>query len=172
MMNSNVVLVNEHDDEVGLMPKLEAHEKGLLHRAFSVFVFNTDGNLLLQKRADSKYHSAGLWSNTCCSHPYPGEDAVEGATRRLQEEMGLTAKLRFVYSFIYKAELQNGLTEHELDHIFFGISDQAPVPDATEVSDYKYISPRELAKDLIAHPDNYTEWLKICFSELIEKVKI
>jgi isopentenyl-diphosphate delta-isomerase len=171
-MNSNVVLVNERDDEIGLMPKLEAHEKGVLHRAFSVFVFNSDGNLLLQKRADSKYHSAGLWSNTCCSHPYPGEDVQAGATRRLNEEMGITANLYFVHSFIYKAELENGLTEHELDHIFFAISDKPPVLDATEVSDYKYVSPRELAKDLLVNPGMYTEWLKICFSDLIKKIKI
>jgi isopentenyl-diphosphate delta-isomerase len=171
-MNSNVVLVNEHDDEVGLMPKLEAHEKGLLHRAFSVFVFNSDGNLLLQKRADSKYHSAGLWSNTCCSHPYPGEEVMAGATRRLKEEMGFTADLKFIYSFIYKAALENSLTEHELDHVFFAISDLKPVPNPEEVSDYKYVSPRALAKDLKTNPGAYTEWLKICFSELIERVKI
>ena len=123
MSDDKVILVDKNDNQVGLMPKLEAHEKGLLHRAFSVFIFNNEYKLLLQKRATSKYHSGGLWTNTCCSHPREGEDISEAANRRLFEEMGIKTSLRKVYDFIYKAELDNGLTENEFDHVFYGVYD-------------------------------------------------
>lgn len=168
--NDEVVLVNEQDEEIGFMPKLEAHQKGVLHRAFSVFIFNTNGEILLQQRALGKYHSEGLWSNTCCSHPLPHESTASGAVRRLQEEMGIQTSLSFLYSFLYKAELDNGLTEHELDHIFWGISDKEPIINTAEVSNYKYISVNDLINDLEENPDKYTEWLKICFNEVADKI--
>ena len=171
LMNDEVVLVNEHDDEIGFMPKLEAHQKGSLHRAFSVFIFNSKGELLLQQRALGKYHSEGLWSNTCCSHPLPNEATSSAAVRRLQEEMGLQASLEFLYSFLYKAELENGLTEHELDHVFWGVSDHEPIINTSEVSNFKYISIEDLATDLKKNPSKYTEWLKICFEEVMQKIK-
>ncbi|WP_149240451.1 isopentenyl-diphosphate Delta-isomerase [Dyadobacter sp. 32] len=169
-MDDHVVLVNEQDDQIGLMQKLEVHQKGILHRAFSVFIFNSNHELLLQQRALGKYHSEGLWSNTCCSHPLPGETTAEAAVRRLDEEMGITAPLNFLYSFIYNAELDNGLTEHELDHVFWGMSDDLPVINTTEVGNYKYIAISELQKDLLENPDRYTEWLKICFEGVAAKI--
>ena len=123
MPEEKVILVDKNDNQVGLMPKLEAHEKGVLHRAFSIFIFNSKYELLLQKRASSKYHSGGLWTNTCCSHPREGEDTLDAANRRLDEEMGIKTSLRKVYDFIYKAELDNQLTEHEFDHVFYGVFD-------------------------------------------------
>jgi len=168
--NDEVILVNEQDEEIGFMSKLEAHQKGVLHRAFSVFIFNTNGEILLQQRALGKYHSEGLWSNTCCSHPLPHESAASGAVRRLQEEMGIQASLSFLYSFLYKAELDNGLTEHELDYIFWGISDNEPIINTSEVSNYKYISVNDLKTDLQENPEKYTEWLKICFNEVADKI--
>ena len=171
-LNTDVVLVNEHDDEIGFMPKLEAHQKGALHRAFSVFIFNSKGELLLQQRALGKYHSEGLWSNTCCSHPLPNEATASAAVRRLQEEMGLQSTLNFVFSFLYKAELDNGLTEHELDHVFWAVSDHEPIINTSEVSNFKYIDPDFLRTDMQQHPNRYTEWLKICFDEVMEKIKL
>lgn len=169
-MNDHVVLVNEQDDQIGLMQKLEVHQKGILHRAFSVFIFNSNHELLLQQRALGKYHSEGLWSNTCCSHPLPGEKTADAAVRRLNEEMGIVAPLNFLYSFIYNAELDNGLTEHELDHVFWGMSDDLPVINKAEVGNYKYISLPELQKDMLEYPDNYTEWLKICLAGVAAKI--
>lgn len=169
-MDDHVVLVNEQDDQIGLMQKLEVHQKGILHRAFSVFIFNSNHELLLQQRALGKYHSEGLWSNTCCSHPLPGEKTADAAVRRLNEEMGIVAPLNFLYSFIYNAELDNGLTEHELDHVFWGMSDDLPVINKAEVGNYKYISLPELQKDMLEYPDNYTEWLKICFEGVAAKI--
>ena len=171
-LNTDVVLVNEHDDEIGFMPKLEAHQKGALHRAFSVFIFNSKGELLLQQRALGKYHSEGLWSNTCCSHPLPNEATASAAVRRLQEEMGLQSTLNFVFSFLYKAELDNGLTEHELDHVFWAVSDHEPIINTSEVSNFKYVDPDFLRTDMQQHPNRYTEWLKICFDEVMEKIKL
>ena len=170
-VHDDVVLVNEHDDEIGFMPKLEAHQKGVLHRAFSVFIFNSKGEVLLQQRAFGKYHSEGLWSNTCCSHPLPHESTASGAMRRLQEEMGLQAPLTFLYSFLYKVDLENGLTEHELDHVFWGTSDHEPIINTAEASNYKYVSVEDLKADLKHNPNRYTEWLKICFEDVIEKLR-
>lgn len=171
-LHDDVILVNEHDDEIGYMPKLEAHQKGVLHRAFSVFVFNTKGEILLQQRALGKYHSEGLWSNTCCSHPLPHESTHSGAVRRLQEEMGLQTSLTFLYSFLYHAKLDNELTEHELDHVFWGISDHEPIINTSEVSNYKYMTVEDLKTDLAQNPAKYTEWLKICFEEVSANIKL
>ena len=143
-----VILVNERDEPIGEMEKMEAHEKGVLHRAFSVFIFNDNNELLLQKRASSKYHSGGLWSNSCCSHPRTGETIVEAGTRRLIEEMGFIVPLESVFSFIYKAELDNHLTEHELDHVLIGRYNEAPKFNADEVEDWKYIDLDALANDI------------------------
>jgi isopentenyl-diphosphate delta-isomerase len=169
-MSDQVVLVNENDKQIGLMPKLEAHEKGVLHRAFSVFIFNSKGEMLLQQRAFGKYHSEGLWSNTCCSHPFPGEATHKAAARRLDEEMGIVTDLHFLYAFQYHANLENGLTENEYDHVFWGVSDAQPVIDSTEVHHYKYLQVDDIQADMLKNPDNYTEWFKICLSDVIAKL--
>jgi isopentenyl-diphosphate delta-isomerase len=156
-----VILVDAHDRELGIMEKMEAHRKGILHRAFSVLVFNSKGELLLQKRAESKYHSGGLWTNTCCSHPRPGESIAHAASRRLQEEMGITLDLKTVGSFTYQVKLDKNLIEHELDHVFVGNFDDAPCINNSEVADWKFISIENLEHDLAVHPGQYTEWFKI-----------
>jgi isopentenyl-diphosphate delta-isomerase len=161
-----VILVNKEDEQIGLMEKMEAHQKGYLHRAFSIFVFNDNNELLLQKRAVQKYHSGGLWTNTCCSHPRVGESLVAAGTRRMEEEMGFTCTMDPVFSFIYKAELDNNLIEHELDHILIGKYNQAPVPNPDEVADWKYIDLDLLTADLEANPQNYTVWFKLVFDQV------
>ena len=163
MSEDNVILVDENDNQVGLMPKLEAHQKGLLHRAFSVFIFNKDYKLLLQKRALSKYHSGGLWTNTCCSHPREDEDILDAANRRLFEEMGIKTSLRKVYDFIYKAELDNNLIENEFDHVFYGLYDGNPTLNPNEASDFKWIDMHSLNLDIKDNPQDYTVWFKIAF---------
>jgi len=163
MSEDNVILVDENDIQVGLMPKLEAHQKGLLHRAFSVFIFNKDYKLLLQKRALSKYHSGGLWTNTCCSHPREDEDILDAANRRLFEEMGIKTSLRKVYDFIYKAELDNNLIENEFDHVFYGVYDGNPTLNLYEASDFKWIDMQSLNLDIKDNPQDYTVWFKIAF---------
>lgn len=160
---NQVVLVTEQDEEVGTMEKMEAHEKGLLHRAFSIFVFNDQHELLLQQRAAQKYHSGSLWTNTCCSHPAAGEPLLEAAHRRLQEEMGFDCPLQKAFFFTYKAQLDHGLTEHELDHVFIGTYNQPPILNPEEVMAYKYVSIETLMADMSASPERYTEWFKICF---------
>ncbi len=165
-----VVLVDEQDIATGVMEKIQAHREGRLHRAVSVFIFNSKNELLLQQRAGSKYHSAGLWTNTCCSHPRPGEAAGEAAIRRLHEEMGLSGNLRAAFTFIYKAQFDNGLTEHEFDHVFIGITNEAPVPDKTEVADWKYMNIAQLEADIKNHPEQYTEWFKICMRDYSKKI--
>ncbi|WP_422358661.1 isopentenyl-diphosphate Delta-isomerase [Reichenbachiella sp.] len=161
-----VILVNEKDEEVGSEEKLLAHQKGLLHRAFSIFLFNSAGDMLIHKRADGKYHSAGLWTNACCSHPRPSEQTHDAAIRRLSEELGLEAELSFLFSFTYQSEFDNGLTEHELDHVFWGISDKKPIPNEEEISDFKYVAPDKLLKHIEEHPDEYTFW----FKKIVERV--
>lgn len=163
-----VILVDPEDREIGLMGKMEAHQKGLLHRAFSIFIFNHNGELLLQKRAANKYHSSGLWTNTCCSHPRDGETLIEAGSRRLAEEMGMECVLSTQFSFIYKAELDYGLIEHELDHVLFGSSNQEPSPNPSEVSDWRYISPTELTAELTKSPEKYTSWLRICYPSVLD----
>lgn len=164
-----VILVNEKDEAIGEMEKLEAHQKGLLHRAFSIFVFNNKNELLLQQRAFSKYHSAGLWTNTCCSHPRPGETIQEAAHRRLWEEMGLKMNLQHQGHFIYKTKFENELTEHELDHVFFGSSNQVPKINPEEVHSYKWLSIPAIKKDIQTHPSHYTVWFKIALEKLYKE---
>ena len=171
MSKENVILVDKNDNQVGLMPKLEAHQKGLLHRAFSIFIFNSKYELLLQKRASSKYHSAGLWTNTCCSHPREGEDTLDAANRRLIEEMGIETSLRKVHDFIYKAELDNNLTEHEFDHVFYGVYNEDPVINKDEADDFKWIDMGLLNEDIKINGDNYTVWFKIAFEYFYNYLK-
>lgn len=166
-----LILVDENDKEVGFMNKLEAHRAGVLHRAFSVFIFNTKGELLLQQRADGKYHSAGLWSNTCCSHPIKDEEFEDTIARRLKEEMGIVCKTQFQFSFIYKAAFENGLIENELDHVYFGTTDDTPHPDADEVKDWKYMEMDELKKEIDTHPERFSAWLKVCFPKVESAIK-
>ena len=171
MSEEKVILVDKNDNQVGLMPKLEAHEKGLLHRAFSIFIFNSRYELLLQKRASSKYHSGGLWTNTCCSHPREGEDTLDAANRRLDEEMGIKVSLRKVYDFIYKAELDNQLTEHEFDHVFYGVCDNDPILNKDEAEDFKWVDMETLNNDIIKNEDDYTVWFKIAFEYFYNYLK-
>ena len=171
MSEEKVILVDKNDNQVGLMPKLEAHEKGVLHRAFSIFIFNSKYELLLQKRASSKYHSGGLWTNTCCSHPREGEDILDAANRRLDEEMGIKTSLRKVYDFIYKAELDNQLTEHEFDHVFYGVFDKDPILNKDEAEDFKWVEMETLNNDIIKNEDNYTVWFKIAFEYFYNYLK-
>ena len=165
-MSEEVILVDEEDRVLGTAEKMDAHRSGGLHRAFSVFVFDSAGNVLLQKRARDKYHSGGLWSNTCCSHPRPGETIVEAARRRLFEEMGFTCELREVFSFVYRAEVGNDLVEHEYDHVLVGTFDGQPSPDAREVEDWRWCAMDELRKDLAGNPANYTRWLTLAFERV------
>lgn len=165
-----VILVDENDNPVGTMPKMEAHEKAMLHRAFSVFILNANDEVLLQQRANDKYHSAGLWTNTCCSHPHPGEDTLGAARRRLKEEMGMEADLQFVFKFMYKAPFDNLLTEHEIDHVFIGKSDQLPVINPEEVASYKYMKPEDIKLDMEQNPQSYTVWFRIIFNEFYKEI--
>ena len=164
-MEEQVILVNEKDEPIGLMGKMEAHEKGLLHRAFSVFVFNSKQKVLLQQRAACKYHSPNLWTNTCCSHPRAGETNQQAGERRLQEEMGLQVPLQEVFSFIYKAPFDNGLTEHEYDHVLIGYSDAQPQINPEEVASWKWLSLEAIKEDILQAPERYTAWFKIIFEE-------
>lgn len=160
-----VVLVNENNEQIGLMPKLEAHQKALLHRAFSVFILNDKNELMLQQRAADKYHSPLLWANTCCSHQREGETNIEAGNRRLQEEMGFNTQLKELFSFIYKAPFDNGLTEHELDHVMIGYYNQEPTINPDEVEAWKWMDIDEVRKDIQQNPDIYTAWFKIIFNE-------
>jgi isopentenyl-diphosphate delta-isomerase len=161
-----VILVNEFDQPIGVLEKLEAHQKGLLHRAFSVFVFNDANELMLQRRAFDKYHSGGLWTNTCCSHPAPNETVEDACHRRLNEEMGFDTELEFVTSFIYKAELDQQLTEHEFDHVYIGKYNDLPFINESEVSEWKFVNLHDLENDMKKNPDQYTVWFKIIFSKV------
>jgi len=165
MKEEHVILVNENDEQVGLMPKMEAHEKAVLHRAFSVFVFNNKNELMLQQRAANKYHSPLLWTNSCCSHQRDGESNLEAGKRRLQEEMGFVCELEEVTSFIYKAPFDNGLTEHELDHIMIGHYNENPIINREEVESFKWMTVEEVKNDMLLHPEIYTEWFKIIFEK-------
>ena len=165
--SEQVVLVNERDEETGRMGKMEAHQQGLLHRAFSVFVFHPDGRLLLQRRADGKYHSAGLWTNTCCSHPRPGEDTALAARRRLWEEMGIDTAVEHRFHFIYRAPFGNGLTEYELDHVFFAVHAGEPSPDPTEASAWRWVRPEVVTDELANDPEAFTVWFRACWNEVL-----
>ncbi len=168
-MEEEVVLVDAKDNEVGRAPKLAAHRAGLLHRAISVFLTNSAGELLLQRRADGKYHSPSLWSNACCTHPRPGEQPHAAALRRLEEELGIRAELAYLTSFIYKAELGNGLWEHELDHLFVGRTDELPQPDPAEVAEWRWASAAELDEELKAAPETFTAWFPLALARLREQ---
>ena len=170
-MEENVILVDEQDNQLGLMPKMEAHEKAILHRAFSVFILNKEGQLMLQQRALSKYHSPGLWTNTCCSHQRLGETNIEAGTRRLQEEMGFKTPLKELFSFVYKATFDNGLTEHEFDHVILGYYDSEPIINHEEVTNWKWMNLEEIIKEIKTTPDNYTAWFKIIFDRFYNHIK-
>ena len=170
MTEEQVILVDEKDNPVGLMEKIKAHEEAVLHRAFSVFVINKKGELLLQQRALHKYHSPGLWTNTCCSHQRPGETNIEAGRRRLREEMGMDCELEDMFWFIYRAEFDNGLTEHELDHVLVGYCDHNPVINPDEVADYKWMDVELVRQDMKSHPNLYTEWFKIIFREYYQRL--
>lgn len=165
MKEENVILVNENDEQIGLMPKLEAHEKAVLHRAFSVFVLNNKNEIMLQQRAKLKYHSPFLWTNTCCSHQREGESNIQAGSRRLFEEMGFQTELKELFHFIYKAPFDNGLTEHELDHVMIGRYNEDPIINNDEVDNWKWMSIEDVKNDMLVHPEIYTVWFKIIFDE-------
>ena len=170
-MEELVVLVDEHDNQVGLMPKMEAHEKAVLHRAFSVFVFTAQGELMLQQRAATKYHSPLLWTNTCCSHQRDGETSLAAGKRRLQEEMGFVCDLTEVFQFVYKAPFDNGLTEHELDHVMIGTYNGEPNINPEEVASHKWMSLEDVKNDMEDNPQQYTAWFKIIFKEYYHRLR-
>lgn len=172
MKEEKVILVNEKDEQIGLMPKLEAHKKAVLHRAFSVFIFNNKNELMLQQRALDKYHSPGLWTNTCCSHQRAGETNIEAGKRRLQEEMGFVVDLKESISFIYKAPFDNGLTEHELDHILLGNYNSSPNINPEEVASWKWMLLEDVKSDISEHPERYTEWFKVIFDKFYGHINI
>ncbi len=171
MEEEKVILVDENDAVVGFMPKLEAHQKGLLHRAFSVFILNDKGELLLQQRALQKYHSPGLWTNTCCSHQREGENNIDAGKRRLQEEMGFTTDLEELFSFIYKTPFDNGLTEHELDYVLFGTYNDVPKINKDEVANYKWVDLQKVREDIQRNPEQYTSWFQIIFEKFYHHIK-
>ena len=171
MQEEKVVLVDKNDNKLGLMPKMEAHLKGELHRAFSVIIFNTQGKILLQKRASTKYHTPNLWSNTCCSHQRDNEDNISAGKRRLSEEMGFITDLFNFDSFIYRVEFSNGLIEHENDHIMIGVFDGIPKPNPNEVDEWKWIDIDILANDMEINPENYTAWFIIIMNKYFESLK-
>ncbi len=172
MQEEHVILVNEKDEKIGLMPKMEAHKKAVLHRAFSVFIFNNKDELMLQQRALDKYHSPGLWTNTCCSHQRDGESNIEAGTRRLREEMGFVTSLKEVGAFIYKAPFDNGLTEHEYDHIMVGHYNDEPIVNPDEVASFRWMKLDDVKVDIACHAEEYTEWFKIIFEKFYENINI
>ncbi|MBP7397315.1 isopentenyl-diphosphate Delta-isomerase [Flavobacterium sp. RSSB_23] len=165
MEEEKVILVNELDEQIGLMPKLEAHQKAVLHRAFSVFILNDKKEIMLQQRAQHKYHSPLLWTNTCCSHQREGETNIQAGNRRLFEEMGFRTEIKELFHFIYKAPFDNGLTEHELDHVMVGYYNDAPQINPEEVQDWKWMKIEDVKNDMLIHPESYTVWFKIIFDE-------
>jgi isopentenyl-diphosphate delta-isomerase len=166
-----VILVDSQDNELGIMEKLEAHEKGLLHRAFSIFLFNSKGEMLIQQRAISKYHSPGLWTNACCSHPAPNESIIDAGNRRLKEELGLSSVLVDAFSFEYREKFENNLIEHELDHVLVGYTDENPILNSEEAKDYSWINWSDLLKEIDLNPENFTIWFKIILKRHIEKIQ-
>ena len=171
-MPEEVILVNEQDEQTGTIEKMEAHRKALLHRAFSVFIFNLKGEMLLQQRALGKYHSPGLWTNACCSHPRPGEAVDVAAGRRLKEEMGIDTSLEKIFDFIYRTEFDNGLTEFEFDHVYTGTYNGELYPDKQEIKDYCFRSMEDIEQDLLRRPEKYSSWFKIAFPILNERLKV
>ena len=171
MAEKKVVLVDKNDNQIGLMPKMEAHQKGILHRAFSIFIINSQNQILLQKRSANKYHSAGLWTNTCCSHPREGENIIDAGSRRLHEEMGINTDLKVAFNFTYKAELENGLIEHEYDYVLIGKFNGTPKLNKDEAEDWKWISIEEVRKDIIENETDYTVWFVIAFEYFYKNFK-
>ncbi len=169
---SEVILVNEMDEPTGTMEKMEAHKKGLLHRAFSIFIFNNKGEMLLQQRSSGKYHNGELWTNACCSHPAPGESTFIAANRRLKEEMGFTTQLEKAFEFTYRASFENGLTEHEFDHVFIGHYDGEINVDDNEVMDYCFKTIDELQVSLQSHSQKFTSWFKIAFPKIEQHITV
>jgi len=169
-MKDDIILVDKNDNQIGTGEKMPVHIKGELHRAFSVFIFNNKNELMLQQRADEKYHCGGLWTNTCCSHPYPDEKTVDGAERRINEEMGFDCKLKEIFSFLYKTKFENGLTENEFDHVFVGDYNNDPVINLKEVKEWKWVSIENLENDIKDNPQNYTCWLKNCLGKVKKKI--
>lgn len=165
-MNKDIILVDNQDNQIGTGEKMDVHKKGILHRAFSVFIWNNKGQLMMQQRAKDKYHTPGLWSNTCCSHPKPGEGTMNAASRRLLEEMGISCDLKEETSILYHSKFENGLTEHEFDHVLFGHYNEDPKVNPAEVHDWKWMTINELMRDVAVNPDNYTVWFKIIFDRL------
>jgi len=165
----DLVLVDSNDQQLGILNKEEVHRKGLLHRAVSVFLFNSQGKLLMQQRALTKYHSAGLWTNSCCTHPRPEEETLDAAQRRLMEEMGIDTLLEYSFSFIYKTAFDNGLIEHEYDHVFIGSPDELPDINPNEVASWKYELLEDIIDDVALQPNKYTSWFRIILRELIER---
>jgi len=165
-MSEYILLVDKNDNVIGKEEKIKTHREGKLHRAFSIFVFNSKGELVLQKRAKSKYHSAGLWTNTCCSHQRDGETLEKAIHRRLKEEMGFDCKLKEIFTFSYKVKFDNGLFENEYDHVFKGVFDEKPTPNPEEVDEWKWIGLEELKKDIQKNPENYTYWLKVSINKI------
>jgi len=166
MVDNDVILVDKQDVAIGSMNKIEAHLGAHLHRAISVFIVNSKGEWLLQQRTTDKYHSKGLWSNACCSHPAPGEKTADAAVRRLKYEMGITAPLTDLFSFYYEAELENGLTEHEIDHVFWGVCDDKPNPNPQEVMDYRYVDYLTLLNEVSVSSEKYSAWFKIIVQQV------
>ena len=172
MTEEQVILVDIKDEKIGLMPKMEVHQKGLLHRAFSVFILNNKNELMLQQRALHKYHSPGLWTNTCCSHQRDGESSLEAGSRRLLEEMGFQTPLKETFSFIYKADFDNGLTEHEFDHVLVGNYNETPIINKEEVASWKWMSIEDVKENIQDEPDIYTVWFKIIFNEFYQHLTV
>ncbi len=171
-MSDSVILVDENDEELGIMEKLDAHRKGALHRAFSIFIFNSKGEMLLQKRSSKKYHTANLWSNACCSHPQLDEEINTSLQRKLNQEMGFTCALNYAFRFTYRSELDNGLIEYEIDHIYVGKSDTIPKPNPDEVCDWKYSAPAIIAQDMQRDPSKFTPWFKMLFEPVMEHFRL
>ena len=171
MKEQEVILVNENDEQIGVMPKMEAHQKGILHRAFSVFIFDSKGRMLLQQRSAGKYHGAHLWTNACCSHPYQNEKLEDAAIRRLQEELGFTTELKEIFSFTYHVHVENNLIEHEFDHVFAGKYENAIHPNPVEVSNYSFQSMDQIKEDIQSNPEKFTSWFKIAFPEIEKWVR-
>lgn len=161
MKPTQVILVDDTDREVGIAEKMEAHRQGWLHRAFSVFIYNSEGKMLIHRRAGGKYHGAGLWTNACCSHPEPGEDLPTAVIRRLEQEMGMALKTNEVMTAKYRLDMGNGLIEHEFDHVFVGVNDGVPCPDPEEVQDWAYVDPSYIEDDILENPNRYTPWFRL-----------
>jgi isopentenyl-diphosphate delta-isomerase len=170
-MIEEVILVDVHDNAIGTMEKLEAHKKGMLHRAFSILLVNEKGEMLLQQRALEKYHSPGLWTNACCSHPRPNETDLDAANRRLKEELGMIASLTEIFQFTYRAAFDHGLIEHEIDHVFLGFTNENPIINLTEVMSYKWITLTDLKIDIIAHPEKYTAWFNLLMVDHLSAIQ-